>query len=248
MRKLLLTFIALFIFFGAKAKYSYNIINISYDNFLTSGLGGNFLNDLFDYNDGIAPSMNGIGLEYIHGFNLSTSKPVFLETGVKFSVAYGERTDSTSYYWSDNYEIKYDRVAIWASRLSVPISLTYAFTLSPNFAILPFIGLDFRYNTSWEIDKVYKYFELYEDKVTQEREHLHWVSIFDNEIEGYYSKGYRFQFGWHIGLRASIKRILIGVSFGTDIPYLTERKGKNYYSKYGRIKTGSFAVSVGYVF
>ena len=63
---------------------SYNRVGISYTNTGLYGSKGSFLDgeedDMF---------LNGFALEYIHGFSLSSSLPMFIETGLKANFGFG---------------------------------------------------------------------------------------------------------------------------------------------------------------
>jgi len=64
----------------------YNRVGISYDN---TNYGYNDLMKLDQEMDGF--STNGVGINYIHGFSLSSSLPMFIETGLNFNIGFGSK-------------------------------------------------------------------------------------------------------------------------------------------------------------
>lgn len=102
---------------------NYNIVGISYDwTNVTAKEGG--------YDD--SKALNGFGVEYIHGFPLSSSLPMYLEAGAKFSMGFmGEDED-----WSK----------VQLMRINVPVSFAWRFNLIDNITITPYVGVDFRVN------------------------------------------------------------------------------------------------------
>lgn len=201
---------------------NYNIVSASYENFMTSGKG--------DLNE-IIPGMNGFGIEYTHGLGLSKTLPLYLEAGLKFSMANGSKT------YTDEYE-DVIKSKMKATRLTIPVSLSYIFPINDDIAIMPYAGVDLRYYTSFK-SKI----ELQYDGVSAESG---WISLFGKEMEeDFGKKGTRFQAGWHIGVRGECKGWILGVGFGTEFTKIldTDIEGEKT-----SLSCGSLSVSLGYIF
>lgn len=68
---------------------SYDRMAISYNSYKLSP----------DDDDADDVSLNGIGAEWIHGFSLSSTTPLYLETGLKFM--YGFKSEDDRDFWGD---------------------------------------------------------------------------------------------------------------------------------------------------
>jgi len=205
------------------APSSYNLVGISYDN--TSLNGKNYE---FGDNDK-SLGLNGFGLEYVHGFSVSSTLPMYVEAGLKFSMGFGSKSEKENRYeWKESYQMM---------RLSIPVSYAYRFNIGDGMSLTPYAGLDFRFNLTAKG----KYEETY-DGDTDEGD---WVSFFDEDKVGKDDTWNRFQMGWHIGARFEYSRIFLGVNYGTDFLKLY-----NYDESDGKahINTGNLAVTVGYRF
>ena len=127
---------------GAASSSSNNgYVASSYDRF---GVSYNSYKYTFDVDDADDFSMTGIGAECIHGFGLSSTTPIYIESGLKFIYAF--KSESEDYKFSGKtYEFtkKYTMMNI-----AVPINLAYRFTLPGNsdVSITPFTGITLKYN------------------------------------------------------------------------------------------------------
>lgn len=121
-----------------KKKNSYNRISVGYDAQFWSG----------DYikaaTDGEKSSLtgNGFNVAYIHGFGLSSSVPVFLETGIGLG------------FNSGSVKSKYDDDKATVSNLwvKVPVNVAYKANLTDNIALLPYTGINFRVNGTLSVN------------------------------------------------------------------------------------------------
>ena len=232
MKKLLL--LGLLGIFGVAAQAeNYSTLSVSYDN-TQLWYGDNWGDDEGLEAIGVEgnkSSLNGFGIQYNYGIGLG-SKPMNIEVGLKWNMGF-KSVSLTEDYYGYFYE---DKVSTQFMRLNIPVSYIYHFHVNGMFAIAPYAGLDFRFNllakTKW---KEYEDGELdYEDS---------W-SWFDKDEMGD-DTAKRFQMGWHVGVRFEVKKIFLGVEYGTDfMPFWSSK----WQGEKSHIKTGNLAVSVGYKF
>ncbi|MCM1504788.1 MAG: hypothetical protein NC127_06295 [Muribaculum sp.] len=100
-------------------KSDYNYVTLSYNNWTISDLNS-----------------DGIGIEYIHGFSLSSKSPIFLETGIKAMY-------SLFSFEEEGYGF-YDSFDFSTLKVSVPLRLTYKFG-GENISYAPFTGVSLGY-------------------------------------------------------------------------------------------------------
>lgn len=237
-KPLLIAAFSAFAISSASAE-DYNRIGISYNN---NHFGFNdWLKDgAFEgLIDGI--SLNGVGINYIHGFSLSQSTPIFIETGINANFGVGSTdtkallTDGYDYY-STEIELKAQNV-----NLQVPVNFVYRIAASEDVTIAPYAGLNFKFNIVTKI----------KGKVSANGKSVEsdWYSLFsENDMEeafGDDGTGNRFQMGWHIGVGVQYKPIYLGVSYGTDFIAAYSQK---FNGKSAKINTGNLTVNVGYTF
>jgi len=184
--KLFATVLALAASAGAFAQ-DYNRVGVSYNN-THFGVKGDSDENL---------NLNGIGIDYIHGFTLTSDLPLFLETGAKFN--FGFKSDSETYN-SIKYTSKFNLITI-----SVPVNIAYSYNVNEDFAIKPYAGLNFKLHLSGTMkDITERNGQKDEDK----------YNIFKKEDCDPTWK--RFQMGWHIGVGFQYKPLYLGISWGTD--------------------------------
>ncbi|MBR5466628.1 MAG: outer membrane beta-barrel protein [Bacteroidaceae bacterium] len=89
----------------------------------------------YNYNaGGYDVNVHGISVGYLRGFSLSSSTPIFIETGLNF--AYGRYSEDYG-----GYDAYVDQL-----NLSLPVNFAYKFQLSDNVALIPYTGVYFRVN------------------------------------------------------------------------------------------------------
>ncbi len=82
------------------------------------------------FNDDIDESMTGVSLEWTKGISVSTTAPLFVETGI-----------GASYSWKSKDDVDYRFATI-----QVPVNLVYKYELTDGIKIAPYAGLYFRGN------------------------------------------------------------------------------------------------------
>ena len=217
-----------------KGICDYNRIALSYNN---THFGFNeYLGSDNNFN------INGFGVNYIHGFNVSKRLPMFIETGVNFNFEL-ESKKSNKQIYNDWIRTKSTTQFI---NMQVPVNFTYRFTITDGVYVAPYAGLNFKLNIIGrykdEMKTSFSDSELKDLFVDPEDFEGKWISVFSKRDMG--SNDYtwnRFQVGWHIGAGLTYKSFYLGLQYGTDfIPI--------YKYKDDKINTGNLKVSLGYTF
>jgi len=205
---------------------SYNRIGISYNNENYS-----FNNDYSDESDIDGLSLNGVGIDYIHGFHITESLPLFIETGLNFNLNFGSKTEKDS---SEKYEVKSQDY-----NFQVPVNFVWRFNLGENLHLDPYVGLNFKLHLATKIK------ESYENEY--DSENYDWFSVFDkDDMDGGDYTWNRFQMGWHVGAGITYSSIYFGLQYGTDfISAYSHDFGEGYKPK---VSTGNLKVTVAYTF
>lgn len=201
---------------------SYDMVGVSYDN---THLGGKN----YEFGDDDAMSLNGFGVEYLHGFSVSKKLPLFLEVGAKVNMGFGSIEEKG---YDDKFTTKLQML-----RVNVPVSLAYRYSINETMSITPYVGIDFRLNALAQMKGEYTY-----DGETEETD---WISLFDKDKMGEDETWNRFQMGWHIGARFEYTKFSIGLSYGTDFIKAFNYSEDGYKS---HVTTGNFALTLGYRF
>lgn len=218
---------------------SYNRIGVSYTN---TGLSANkHYGDFIGDEDHI--SLNGFAVEYIHGFSLSKTLPMFIETGVKANFGFGSVEGDSEKEYGISMTPKLQMQDIY---LAVPINYAYKFGIGDKVAITPYVGLNLklhlmsRFRSKIDVSGVdLDDLDIDEDDLTGD-----WVNIFSDDEDNMGDKDAtwnRFQLGWHIGVGANFKSFYLGINYGTDFI-------KAFKYKKAGVNSGNLAVTLGYCF
>ncbi len=193
-----------------KESNGYNRLSVSYNSL---SIDKNFMGG----------AMNGFSAAWTKGISVSSSMPLYIETGLGLTYAFRSETNEIK---EESYEVdlKHNFLA-----LSVPVNLTYKYEV-PNteFKIAPFAGVYFRGNllgeTKWEDD--------------YDAESVKWFD--DYEDDGIEAK--RFSFGWQVGVGFEYRKLYLGVSYGSDFNNLIDNDDDV------KDKFNTFAATVGFNF
>lgn len=164
---------------------------------------GNFT---YDYEDAKDQSFTGLSLSYTHGFAVSKSAPIFIETGL--GVQY-------SFYKEDFEDDESAKLNIFS--LKVPVSFGYQFDLADGkIALAPYAGIDLRYNLSGKL----KY---------ESDDWSYKADLFDkDEMDG--DEWKRFQIGWHIGAKCTFsQKYTVGIAYGADFSEIAKKAKTNAF-------------------
>lgn len=153
-------------------------------------------------NSGLSDKLNAFSIGYNRAINLTPSTPLYLEVGAALQYAFysDETTDHDV-----EVTLKFTTNMLTAK---VPVSLLYHIDIpNSDFAIEPFVGIDFKYNIIGTAKRTYKYYgKTKKDKID---------NIFDKKkCDGHQAN--RFQAGWHVGANFVYKKAFIGISYGQD--------------------------------
>lgn len=207
----------------------YNILGVSYTNERLS----------YDFEDGPDPvSLNGFSIKYLHGFSLSGSLPMYIETGLNFNYNFGSLDADEDGYTVQKYQM---------SALAVPVNFAWKFNINDNFAIKPYLGLNLKINligkTRMELTDKFKddWKEVYGEAYDGETE-SDWASFYSKDDMGDKDSTWnRFQLGWHIGADLMFNKFIVGLNYGTDIiPAFKYKKSK--------VNSATFNVGIGFCF
>lgn len=199
---------------------SYNRIGVSYNN---THYGGNNDYNRYITDQDMDLSLNGVGLEYIRGFRLSSSIPMFLEIGVNINFNFGTEEGLESGY--REYKNKYKDI-----NFQVPVNFLYRFRITDEFSIAPYLGLNLKAHAVTRKTTEYPY-----------KDSRCSVNLYSKDNMGEENTWNRFQIGWHLGTYLQYSKVYLGIQYGTDfIPAYSHHESK--------INTGTFKLSVGYTF
>lgn len=209
----------------------YNRFGVSYNNGTYSPN-----KDMKDYWFEENFSLNGFGIDYIHGFSISNYLPMFIETGVNANIGFGimdsYEYDNGSYGWTSETQMQ-------NLNLQVPLNYVYRFGVADNLSIAPYLGLNFKLNLMSRFREV--------EEEDGDREEYDWISMFDKDEMGDDGTWNRFQMGWHIGVGLQYDKIHLGIQYGTDFIPAYHYKDKEYGDNY-TANTSNLKISLSYTF
>jgi len=177
-----------------------------------------------DIKDSKDQSFTGLTLGYNRAFSVSSSLPVYFETGIAVQYSFFKNDDDDDYE-TDDYH--YHMVSA-----KVPLNILYNFKI-PNstIEIAPYLGAILRYNI-WGEEKVTF---SYKNKDGEDKTY----NLFDKkDMDGSDYTWNRFQIGWQIGVNARFSnKFLLGLSYGSD-----------FFEIYKKAKINTTSITLGYCF
>lgn len=207
---------------------SYDQVGIYYNN-------SHFSYDYPGEHDPDPINTNGFALQWLHGFSVSKSLPMFVEAGLNFNFNVGSQDADKEE--SDTYEgQKYQYAA-----LAIPVNFAYKWNVNESIAIKPYLGLNLKFNLLGreKTQITDKYREYLEDREYDDilEDYDKWYSFFSkDDMDGKEFTWNRFQLGWHIGVDFSFNKFFVGINYGTD--FIPAQKYKKY-------KTNSSTLNLG---
>lgn len=170
----------------------------------------------------------GVAIDYIHGFSLTKSIPLFLETGVGLDFGFWGDSESVRYDDGESYDFK---LRLSTLSFAVPVNLAYRLQFNDAFSLQPYLGLNFKINAlaNYKIEEEYEDEDGYGDSDDES------FNMFDKDDVGDDDfRWNRFQMGWHIGVGMNYNKFYLGLSYGTDFSQLWKKT-----------TTGTFKIGVG---
>lgn len=167
-----------------KAKTGYNRLGLSYNSIKFSSKSDAF---------------NGLSLDWAKGISVSSTMPLYIETGI--GLTYGWLSETESLY---GYEISLNQNYLG---LKVPVNITYKYEVIDNFRIAPFLGIYFKGNL------------LGNSK----------MEAGGTEIEEDFYEDYgatRFNFGIGFGVNVEYKKGYLGISYAKDLNKFIDDKSR----------------------
>lgn len=188
----------------------WNSLYVQYNSIGTSYSLSSFNDKYEDYGDeyqkaidnsGMSDKLNAFTIGYNRAINLTPSTPLYLEVGAALQYAF--------YSDEEKEHFKYTANMLTAK---VPVSLLYHVAIpNSDFAIEPFVGIDFKYNIIGTAKREVTY--KYNNKTYKDKDKID--NIFDKKkCDGHPAN--RFQAGWHVGANFVYKKAFIGISYGQD--------------------------------
>ena len=204
-------------YWGPSSEHARAVSATSYEGWSSIWLEYNAAK--LDFNKGIDDeSLTGFSFGYSQAVPITTSAPVFVETG--FGVQYTYKKD-----FMDADDIKFEMFSC-----KVPINLIYEFAI-PNSEIRvdPFAGVSLRYNIS--------------AKLSDDDDD---ADMFDENDMGKGNTLSRFQAGWQVGLKLRFgTNFMAGVSYGSDFSNIWETDKKSYNVK-AKANMTTFTLAFGF--
>lgn len=219
----------------------YNRISVSYNN---THFGFNKEAGGSDSDFGL----NGFGLNYIHGFSVSSTLPMFVETGLNLNFGFGSDTGKKVDLYDGWIQANNKKQFI---NLQVLVNFAYKFAIADGVSVSPYVGLNFKFNLTGRMKADFDYGydpeeyrnldEFIEDNNLPDSEG-DWLSVFSKDDMGSKDATWnRFQMGWHIGAGLQYNAFYLGVEYGTDfIPAFKYEKAK--------VNSSDLKISLGYCF
>ena len=151
--------------------------------------------------------LTGFSLGYVKSFGVSSTAPLFVETGLNLSYAtYSEEKEEGKYY---SAEVKLNMMS-----LTAPVNLVYKYALSEEVSILPYAGVYLRGNLFGK----YKTETSYDGETESTK-----LDLFDEKDMGKDGVYKRLQLGWQIGVGLHYNNIALRLSYGKDFSEIAKK-------------------------
>lgn len=177
--------------------------------------------------------LDGVALQYIHGFHLFSKIPLYVEVGGRIGYNWGTihmNDVGAQFGLPDPYRLDLKATPyLW--NLYVPVNIGYRFSFGEHFKIMPYAGLFARYNFYGRNTTRYKVSDGTNVIVDEKQK----KNLFgeDNANSGIR----RFQIGLNLGANFEYDHVVLGASWGMGF-----LKHVDHYSYY------NVCVNVGYKF
>ena len=169
-----------------------------YYNRLSVGYNATFMGNSF-----ASLTLNGFTVKYVHGFGLTKSLPLYLETGLKLNMDFATPLEGLLESGSVKRRMLY---------ISIPLNIAYRFGFSNGISLQPYTGFNFKVNA-------------YGEDVTTD---IYGRSVSQDLFSKDYNDWKRFQMGWQIGLGLNVKKFYFGFEYGLDFIKLQKGLGTSH--------------------
>ncbi|MBQ9163558.1 MAG: outer membrane beta-barrel protein [Bacteroidaceae bacterium] len=165
----------------------------------------------YDYYNNL--KFTGLSLGYSKAFHVSQKLPLYVEGGIGVQYSYDKNTisakadETTTEYLTNKYRML---------SAKVPVQLLYKWDVPySKFSLLPYFGLNFRFNILAKQKKEDIMMKANGEIVDQKKAT---IDCFDSGDMGKSDYTWnRFQVGWELGVKATYdSKYMIGFSYGTD--------------------------------
>lgn len=185
----------------------------------------------------------GISVAYAHGFPISSSKPMFIETGAALTWTHYIRCQEPDAWSRMTARMNF-------LDISIPVDFTYRFSLfNGGLGLAPSTGPSFRFNLLGHQKNSYKG-RYYVNRETEKMKKTERINLLARDE---FDPASIFQFGWRAGLALSHGPFYLGYVFTYDFTPYCDVKHDGHstsynFCEYGENKTASHTLSVGYTF
>lgn len=181
-------------------------------------------------------SINGFALEYIHGFGVSKTLPIFVEVGARLHYS-AKSQDIEDLFDGVLFDESLGDVKLKHMHIAVPVNFAYRWQLyNSGVSLTPYTGLTLKINalTKAKLDYGFDVGDGYDDELLSGNET---IDFFDKDDVDKDEKWNRFQVGWQIGVGIGYKAFYAGLHYGLDFGEVCKD-----------MKTSNWGISVGYSF
>lgn len=178
-----------------------------------------------DWEDAEDMDMNGFSIGYEQAFKVAKKLPLFIQTGAGINFARHKDSESDEGYSTE------DKTSLLG--LTIPVNVVYGVRLNDMLTLKPYTGFYVRVNLMGKNKVTTEWDDGYGDSGKEEED----ANLFDKDEMGEDGVWNRCQFGWQIGAMLDISRFNVGIGYALDFNEISEK-----------VKTGKFAVNVGYNF
>lgn len=218
MKKLFVMAFAAMISLGASAQLisSNTVTHKEGNNYSRLSVSYNALSFDKEVMDG---SMSGVSLAWTKGIAISSTTPLFIETGLGVTGA-----------WKSDKEDGIEANSSYIG-MSVPVNVVYKWNIpNTDFTLAPYAGVYLRGNLYGETE------------VEESHYGTETTDWFDSLEDGGFEAS-RFSFGWNVGLGVEYSKLYVGLSYGGDFNNFIDIEDED-----AKTKINTFSATVGFKF
>ncbi len=218
---------------------TYSRLNLSYD--LTTFKANDEIPGYFGPDED-SRKLNGFGVEYLYGVQLTKSIPFYGELGLRFHMGFWNNEEYTRILnnsYKETSKMQYMTIAM-------PINFGYRIEFTDQLSLQPYVGINLKFNVMARTKTTYDeaYFKDFKEYGIHKYDDAYdWISYLSDKKEGGMGSTDNtweiFQVGWHAGLGFNLGDLYLGVNYGTDfIPVFNYKKA--------HVNTSTLNVTLGF--